>query len=76
MSGGTLGLDREPWRWVLQFDPEDGVGPCVCVLNLHIEVGEGRAVGDILRYRDFVLLLVEGGRLIVDVSDCDRDVGQ
>ena len=54
MAGGPLGLDGEPRRGVLQLDSEHRVGPGVRVLDLHVQVGQGGAVGHVLRDGDLV----------------------
>ena len=54
MAGGPLRLNGEPRRGVLQLDSEHRVGPGVRVLDLHVEVGKGSAVGHILGDGDLV----------------------
>ena len=54
VAGGPLGLDGEPRRGVLQLDSEHRVGPGVRVLDLHVQVGQGGAVGHVLRDGDLV----------------------
>ena len=51
---GSLGLDSEA-RWgVFQLNSEHRVGPGVCVLDLHVQVGQGSAVGHVLRDGDLI----------------------
>ena len=67
-------LNGESLRRVLQLYPEHRVGACVGVLDLHVQVGQGCAIGDVLRNGHSVLCLVEGGRLIVDIPYCNGDI--
>ena len=54
VTSGSLGLDGEPGRRIFELDSEHGVGPGVRVLDLHVEVGKGSAVGHILGDGDLV----------------------
>ena len=53
------------------MDGEDGVDASVRVFDLHVEVGQGSTVGNILRDGDLVLGLVEPGWLVINVPDGD-----
>ena len=57
------------------MDGEDGVDAGVGVLDLHVEVGQRGAVGNVFRDGDLVLGLVEPGRLVIDIPDGDGQVG-
>ena len=74
MSCGSHWVNGELARWILQSDVEDGVDAGVGVLDLHVEVGQGCSDGSILQDGHPVLCLVEGGSLVIDVSDGDGDV--
>ena len=50
------------------MDGEDGVDAGVGVFDLHVEVGQRGAVGNVLRDGDLVLGLVEPGWLVIDIS--------
>ena len=52
---GPLRLDGEAWRRILQLDAEHRVGSRVCVLDLHVQVGQGGPIGHILRDGDLVM---------------------
>ena len=49
VPGGPLGLNGESRRWIFELHPEHGVGPGVRVLDLHVQVGQGGAVGHVFR---------------------------
>ena len=57
------------------MDGEDGVDAGVRVFDLHVEVGQRGAVGNVLRDGDLVLGLVEPGWLVIDISDGDGQSG-
>ena len=58
-------------RGILEPQGEDGVEASVCVLDLHVEVGQGGAEGNILLDPHLVLCLVKGRRLVIDIPDGD-----
>ena len=53
------------------MDGEDGVDAGVGVFDLHVEVGQRSAVGNVFRDGDLVLGLVEPGRLVIHIPDGD-----
>ena len=62
-------------RGVLEPQGEDGVEAGVRVLDLHVEVGQGGAEGNILLDPHLVLCLVEGRSLVIDIPDGDGHCG-
>ena len=52
---GPLRLDGEAWRRIFELDAEHRVGSRVRVLDLHVQVGQGGAIGHILRDGDLVM---------------------
>ena len=54
VASGSLGLNSEAGWGVLQLHSEHRVGPGVCVLDLHVQVGQGSAVGHVLRDGDLI----------------------
>ena len=74
MTSGPHRVDGEFLRWVLKLYCEDRVDPSVSVFNLHVEVGEGSAIRNILRDGDLILLFIECRRFIIDVPYGHGDV--
>ena len=71
VTRGSHGIDGELPRGVLKPQCEDGVYAGVSVLDLHVEVGQWGPEGNVLLDPHLVLRLVEGRRLVVDISDGD-----
>ena len=55
MACGPLRLDGEAWRRIFELDAEHRVGSRVRVLDFHVQVGQGGAIGHILRDGDLVM---------------------
>ena len=75
VARGSNRVDGELPRGVLEPQGEDGVEAGVGVLHLHVQVGQGGPEGHILLDPHLVLRLVEGRRLVVDISDGDSHCG-
>ena len=74
MSSCSYRVDGKLFRWVLKLNGENGIYSCVSVLNLHVQIGKGCAVGNILRNGDLVFLLVKSWRFIIDITNGYSDV--
>ena len=71
VARGSDWVNGELPRGVLKPQGEDGVEAGVGVLDLHVEVGQWGAEGDILLDPHLVLRLVEGRSLVIDIPDGD-----